>query len=140
MRAETEKRLLQAAFAIACLVPLAAGGQGVLQSAAMLAGVRPPLPVDLDSHYRYLSGLLLGIGFVYLWTIPKIEARGTIVRALAAIIVVGGLARLLSLVEVGPGGGGHRFALVMELGVVPAIALWQARIARRFHERDAPQA
>ena len=52
MTPEHERRLLQAATALAALVPLLAGGQGVVESAAMLRGVEPPLPIDLDSHYR----------------------------------------------------------------------------------------
>ncbi len=131
MSPAAERRLLQAAVAVACLVPLLAGGQGVAESASMLKGVTAPLPPDLDSHYRYLSGLLLGIGLVFLFCLRRIEERGTIFRTLGAIILVGGAARLLSLASTGAPGGAHQFALVMELGVVPLIVLWQARVARR---------
>jgi hypothetical protein len=53
-------------------------------------------------------------------------------RTLAFIVVVGGLSRLLSLVQVGTPGPGHQFGLAMELGIVPLLALWQARVARRL--------
>ena len=132
MEARTERRLLQAAVGAACLVPLGAGGAGVVESAAMLSGVEAPLPVDLDSHFRYLSGLLLGIGLAFAWCIPRIEARAPLFRGLTFIVVAGGLARLLSLAIFGMPGPGHLFGLAMELGVVPLLALWQARIARRF--------
>ena len=42
------------------LVPVAAGLAGVLLGPAMLGGQAGP--TDTDSHLRYLSGLLLGIG------------------------------------------------------------------------------
>jgi hypothetical protein len=132
MRAETERRLLQVAVALACLVPLSMGLLSVLKSASVLKGVAPPLPIDLDSHYRYLSGLLLGIGFVFLGSIPRIETKTTVFRTLGFVILIGGLARLLSLVEQGVPGRGHQFGLVMELVVVPLIVLWQARVARRY--------
>jgi hypothetical protein len=61
----TEKRMLQVATALACFVPLSMGVTSVLRSAAVLKGVEPPLPIDLDSHFRYLSGLLLGTGLVF---------------------------------------------------------------------------
>ena len=138
MTAEHERRLLQAATALAALVPLLAGGQGVVESAAMLRGVEPPLPIDLDSHYRYLSGLLLGIGLVFAACIPRIEAHGSIFKALGALIVVGGLSRLASLIAHGAPGPGHQFGLLMELIVVPSIVLWQARVARRYAAR-APE-
>lgn len=132
MRAEAERRLLQAATATACLVPLSMGFLSVLKSASILRGVTPPLPIDLDSHYRYLSGLLLGIGLVFLASIPRIESAGTVFRTLGAVIVVGGLGRLVSLMQAGVPGQGHQFGLIMELVVVPLIVLWQARVARRF--------
>ena len=132
MRAEAERRLLQIATAFACLVPLSMGSLSVLKSAAILKGVAPPLPIDLDSHYRYLSGLLLGIGLVFLASIRRIESKATVFRTLGAVIFVGGLARLLSLIEAGVPGRGHQFGLVMELVVVPLIVLWQAHVAKRY--------
>jgi len=128
---EAERRALQFATALACLVPISAGTMGVLESAAMLPGVEPPLPINLDSHYRYLSGLLLGIGIGFAICIHKIEERAPLYRFLGMIVVVGGLARLLSLAENGVPGFGHRFGLVMELAVVPALMLWQWRVARQ---------
>lgn len=135
MTAEAERRLLQGATALACLVPLAMGGLSVIRGAAVLKGVAPPLPIDLDSHFRYLSGLLLGIGLVFLSIIPRIETNGAVFRAAGAIVVTGGLARLLSLLQLGPPGTGHQFGLVMELVVVPLLMLWQARVARRCASR-----
>lgn len=126
-----ERRLLQAAVAIASLVPLAMGGLSILRGADILKGMEPPFPVDLDSHYRYLSGLLLGIGLVFLASIPRIERRRTVFLTLGAVILVGGLARLWSLVDAGVPSAGHRFGLVMELVAVPLIVLWQGRVARR---------
>ena len=132
MRRETERRLLQGATALACLVPLSMGSLSVLRSADILKGVSLPLPVDLDSHFRYLSGLLLGIGLVFLASIPRIETKNIVFRTLGALVVVGGLARLLSLLQSGMPGPGHQFGLVMELVVVPLIVLWQARIAKLY--------
>lgn len=129
--ANLERRLLQAAVAIASLVPLAMGGLSILRSADVLKGMDPPFPVDLDSHYRYLSGLLLGIGLVFLASIPRIEQRRIVFLTLGAIIFTGGLARLWSLLDTGVPSAGHRFGLVMELIATPMIVLWQGRVARR---------
>jgi hypothetical protein len=137
---EREKRLLQAATLLACFVPLSMGVTSVLGSAAVLRGVAPPLPIDLDSHFRYLSGLLLGIGIVFLACLRGIERHRPVFLALGCLVVVGGLARLLSLIQLGVPGPGHVFGLVMELGVVPAIVLWQGRIARRFGQTAPPGA
>lgn len=103
----------------------------MIEGPAMLREVSGPQPIDLESHYRYLSGLLFGLGLAFAWCIPAIERRGTVFRALAAVTVVGGLGRLVSLVQEGTPGGGHLFGLVMELGAVPLLVIWQWRVERR---------
>jgi Domain of unknown function (DUF4345) len=128
----TEKRLLQIVVAVACLVPLLAGGSGVLRGAEMMHGVGARPPVDLDSHFRYLSGLLLGMGLAFVWCIPAIERRTVLFRALGLLAIVGGFSRLLGLILNGVPGPGHVFGLFMELGTVPLLILWQARVARRL--------
>jgi hypothetical protein len=130
MTVEVERRLLQAAVLVACLVPLLAGGAGALQGPDMIRG-GDDAGADLDSHFRYLSGLLLGIGLAFLACVPRIERRGSLFRTLGAIAIVGGLARAVSLVQVGPPGAEHQFALAMELGTVPLLMAWQWRVERR---------
>jgi hypothetical protein len=125
-----ERRLLQALVAVGCLVPLAAGGAGILRGAAFLKNVHDPLPVDLGSHFRYLSGLLMGIGIGFAICIPGIERRGTMIRTLGLIVVVGGLGRLFALLRDGPPSAVHLGALAMELIATPILVLWQARVAR----------
>jgi hypothetical protein len=132
MTPAAERRLLQIAVAAASLVPLSMGTLSIIRSADVLRGVSHPLPVDLDSHYRYLSGLLLGIGLAFLASLPRVEARGALFRTLGFVIVIGGLARLVSLLQSGVPGPGHQFGLIMELIVVPLIVLWQARIERLY--------
>ncbi|MBA3677467.1 MAG: DUF4345 domain-containing protein [Sphingosinicella sp.] len=126
---EFERRLLQLAVAIACLVPLSVGLKCLVGGVETIKGVSGA-PVDLDSHFRYLSGLLLGLGLAFLSCIPRIEARSSLFRMLASIVVIGGLGRLISIAEFGMPGRGHIFGLAMELAVVPLLALWQVRIAR----------
>ena len=86
---------------------------------------------DVDSHFRYLCGIFFVVGLAFASCVPAIERKGARFRLLGAMVVAGGLSRLLSLALVGPPSFGHRFGLVMELGVVPLLMLWQARIARR---------
>jgi hypothetical protein len=124
-----ERRLLQGAVALACLVPLTTGTLSVVRGVTYIKGA-PALP-DLDSHFRYLSGIFLMLGIAFATCIPSIERRGPRFRLLGAMVVAGGLARLLSWAMIGPPGFGHRFGLAMELGVVPLLMLWQTRVERR---------
>jgi hypothetical protein len=124
-----ERRLLQAAMALGCVVPLLAGGAGMIQGPTFLSGVGTGVPADLDSHFRYLSGLLFAIGIAFATCIPGIERKTSRFRLLAIIVFVGGLGRLLGLVSSGIPGTGHVFGLAMELVTVPLLVLWQARVA-----------
>lgn len=130
MRLETERRLLQVAVALGGIVPFGAGLAGVLLGAGMVpdglaAGI------SLDSHVRYLSGLLFAIGLAFWATIPRIEAYTPRFRLLTFIVFVGGLARLFGLAR-GVPSGGMLFGLGMELVVTPLLCLWQGRVARRM--------
>jgi len=126
----SEKRLLQAVVALACLVPILAGSTGIVRGAAWLADA--PVRTELDSHFRYLSGIFLGVGLAFVSCIRAIETKGTRLRMLAAFVVLGGLARAISAMQLGLPGPGHIFGLAMELGVVPLLTLWQLRLARRY--------
>ena len=55
-------------------------------------------------------------------------------RALAVIVVIGGLARLA---DVAQDGGGDYFPLAMEIGVTPLLALWRERVERRLADAAA---
>ena len=130
----TEKRLLQAVVAIACLVPLLTGGQSILLGPAMF-GHPPVIPTDLDSHFRYVSGIFFALGIAFTTCVPAIERKGERFRLLGAMVVCGGLARLFSLATVGVSSRGHLFGLCMELGVVPLLMLWQWRVERQALHR-----
>lgn len=128
--AALERRLLQAAVACGSLVPIAAGIAGMVSGGAFLRGVDAPVPVDLDSHFRYLSGLLLGIGLAFAGCIPRIERSTTKFRLLGIIVIAGGLGRLASLLIAGTPGTDHLAGLAMELGAMPLLIFWQGRVAR----------
>lgn len=129
-----EKRVLQGIVAIACLVPLITGGQSILHGPGFL-GHPPVIPTDLDSHFRYISGIFFAVGVAFASCVPGIETKGARFRLLGALVIAGGLARVVSLIAVGVPSKGHLFAFAMELGVVPLLMLWQAGLARRWRVR-----
>jgi hypothetical protein len=126
-----ERRLLQLAVALGCVVPLLAGGAGIVHGPGMLGGVGSDVPTDLDSHFRYLSGLLFATGLGFASCIPDIESKTARFRLLGLLVFIGGLGRLLGLAMSGVPGPGHVFGLAMELGAVPLLVLWQARVAAK---------
>ena len=123
--------MLQIVVAMACLVPLITGGRSILSGPGFL-GHAPVIPTDLDSHFRYVSGIFFAVGVAFATCVPGIEAKGPRFRLLGALVIAGGLSRVVSLVAVGVPSKGHVFGLAMELGVVPLLLLWQAGLARRY--------
>ena len=89
---EAEKRALQITVAIGSLVPIGAGTAGMLLGLRMLES-NSVESGDLDSHFRYLSGLLLAIGIGYATTVPRIETQGRRFRLLTFTVVLGGVGR-----------------------------------------------
>lgn len=124
-----ERLALQIVVAILALVPITAGAAGFLLGPAMV-GIETA-PFGADSHFSYLSGLLLGVGLGFLTTIPHIENRSHRFRMLAIVVVIGGLGRLLAVGLRGHPTEPTLFALALELLVTPCLALWQSRLARR---------
>jgi hypothetical protein len=123
-----EKRWLQILIALGGLIPVGAGLSGALLGPSMLHQVGD---LTLDSHFRYLSGLLLAIGLGYWTAIPNIEKQGQRIGILTMIVVGGGFCRALGMLLYGPPGGAMSTALLVELGGAPLVYLWQQRVARR---------
>jgi hypothetical protein len=132
-----EKRLLQAVLAVVSFIPLSAGFAGVKLGPAFF---HITASASADSHMRYLSGLLLGIGLLVWAIIPHVEKRGQAIGALTFIVAIGGLSRLYSLITVGQPNLAMTLALFVELGLTPALYLWQRRVARGFTQprEDVP--
>ncbi len=129
MTVRLSRRLLQVAVAVGALVPISAGLTGAVIGPAMVGVAHAP--IDLDSHYHYLSGLLLAIGLAFWAMIPTIERRTAEFRVLTFLVFVGGLCRLVSLVTAGAPSPPMIAAFGMELGVTPLLCLWQNAIRER---------
>lgn len=122
------KRGLQIVVAACSGVPLAAGAAGVILGPGLI-GDGTPDSRDLDGHFRYLSGLLFGIGLAYALSVLRIEQHRSRFLMLGGIVVLGGFGRLLSLFLRGAPSPIMLGALVMELLVTPILTLWQLHVS-----------
>lgn len=127
----SEKRLLQTAVVAGGAFSLLFAAQSLVSGVGVLH-LDPRSNVDLDSHFRYLSGIFLGALVAVYSCVASIERKGRRFRLLGALIVCGGLGRLASLFVAGVPGQGHQYGLAMELLVTPLLVLWQARVASRM--------
>ncbi|MBO1020640.1 MULTISPECIES: DUF4345 domain-containing protein [unclassified Methylobacterium] len=131
-----EREALQRVVAVAAIIPVASGLFGILFGLGGVGG-NSLAQISADSHFRYLSGLLMGIGILFWSCVPAIEAKSRLFRFLTLVVALGGLARLLGLYLTGLPSAVMLGALIMELVVTPLLCLWQMRVAGKAADAAA---
>lgn len=128
MKIQTHRRLLQLAIAIGAIVPVMAGTLGIVTGKDMV-GVMPD-NINLDSHVRYLSGILFAMGLAFWSFIPRITQRIAEIKVLTFVIFIGGLARAYAALFVAVPSLPMVLAIGMELVVTPALCVWAIYIRK----------
>lgn len=85
-----------------------------------------PVNATMDSEDRFYASLFLGFGLAHVWAARDLAARSGIVLALQATFFAGGLARIVSMLAVGP-----PVALFVLLGAlelaIPPLVWWSLK-------------
>jgi hypothetical protein len=127
----TEKRLLQGTVFLLAIIPILAGGAGILLGPDIylnnLAYTR-----SFDSHFHYLSGLLFAVGMGYWVCVPHIELKHGAITILTLIVFIGGLSRMSIIPIDGFPGWGMSLALLLEVVITPLLWVWQTHLAHRY--------
>jgi len=90
-----------------------------------------PVNATMDSEDRFYAAIFLGFGAAVLWGAQAVEQRSQIIRFLAAVFFLGGCARVISIVVVGPPGYLFQALTAVELVLPPVIWLLLNRVERR---------
>ncbi|MCF2525461.1 DUF4345 domain-containing protein [Bradyrhizobium sp. G127] len=123
-----ERFFLQIATALSALALLGLGIAGVMLGVQFMHGVGT---ITVDNYFRLLSGILVGMGLLFLVSIPHVERYRERFGILTFMIVLGGLAHLYSVLLHGIPSIGTLFGLFMELIYAPLLWLLQRHVARR---------
>jgi hypothetical protein len=130
------RRALQRVTSGLALIPIGTGLLGLLGLRDPLYvrfGVVPNIP--LDSNLRFFSGFWLAAGLTMAGVVPRIEKQGALFRALWGMIFLGGVGRVLSLLDAGSPPPPFYGIIVLELVGAPAFILWHRRVEREALER-----
>lgn len=84
----------------------------------------------VDSEERFFGAVFVGYGLAWLWTARRVPIPSAPVRALAAIMLVGGLGRVLSMAVAGWPNWFRVVLTGIEL-TVPVLLLWLATADER---------
>jgi Domain of unknown function (DUF4345) len=92
------KRSLQTATVVLGTIPVVTGVIGMSGlSDPIYASAGLPANALLDSNLRFLSEVWLGLEPAMYWLIPKIEKQTVLFRAIWAMIFLGGIGQLISM-------------------------------------------
>ncbi|WGW10670.1 DUF4345 domain-containing protein [Saxibacter everestensis] len=97
---------------------------------AQTAGIGTPANPTLESQFAYLSALLAGLGFAFLWVSYALDRAGVGLAALCGIIFLGGLARVIAWATAGTPHLSTVALMISELVVPPVLVLWHGSIRR----------
>jgi uncharacterized protein DUF4345 len=128
-------RGLQVLLAAIGVVAVVAGLITVLAGADSLLGVGE-VEAPVDNEMRFYAAFWVALGGVALWVAPRAEQETGVVRAIAAAIFLGGLARIVSIASVGEPHSSQYVLMGIELAIPPILVGWQAALERRFAGRD----
>jgi len=128
------RRALQITLGTLACIPFASGLAGMLVGPRSLPGDHSRVEPSLDNEYRYAHAIWFGAAPLIWSTLPQVERQGTVLRAVSATVFLGGLTRAWSWRRAGRPHPVFVGATALELGI-PALALWQNRVAARAGER-----
>ncbi len=110
------------------LIPLWFGVNGIYWGATEHMGAEP-FSNAMDNQYRYLSGVYIGVAIMIFRSAGDLRRRANLFRFAMLFFFIGGCARAVSYLTVGPPPTEQIAAMVVEL-LSPLLLLWQAKALR----------
>jgi hypothetical protein len=76
----------------------------------------------LDSDLRFFGAMMIGIGVMFFWLIPKVEALGSVIYVFAASVALGAAARIYARVTYGSPGTAGTIPVIIET-LIPVLLI-----------------
>lgn len=125
----TSARLLSGVLYVGGAVPIVTGVFAVLTGAEGMPG-QNEASASVESELRFFAVFWIAFGAAVVWAAPRVARETSLVRALMAVLFLGGLARAIAWAAEGRPHGLFIALMAIELVLPPVIVLWQSRVAR----------
>ena len=131
-------QLLLVILAIICFVPGGVSAFGGMNASSALGGGAPLFDSNsllrgfADNQYRFGFGVFFTQGLVLLFSLRNLNKYGTLIRFSLLALAIGGVARLTNILEFGIVDPQVVGPTVIELVIVPLLALWHGRVSKRM--------
>jgi hypothetical protein len=127
MARERSRRVLLFTVATLGVIPVLTGLAGVVGGLQFSPDDTSDTPY-FDSEYRFISVWWVAAGVLLWWSLREPQHRATVTRSLLAVMVLGGLARLLGVALVGLPPAPFQVSMAVELLLIPALLVWHWRV------------
>jgi hypothetical protein len=120
-----------------CLIPLGTGALDLLLGGRALSTVGTQLTAEaladpsLNSQLRFFGAIWLGFGVLLWHASSDLKAHATGFRLLCAALILSGIGRLISLLQLGVPAAPFVAAMGVELVVMPAVLWWHWYLLRQ---------
>lgn len=124
------RRRLQWSLAALAAIPMASASGEIVRGAQGVPGGSPDVLPTVDSALRYANAFKFAVGPVIWSQLTHVERSPALTVALSTVFG-GGLARLRSWQQLGRPHPVSVAAVALETVAVPALIVWQRRVASR---------
>jgi len=76
----------------------------------------------LDADFRFFGAMLLALGVIFFWMIPRVESTGPLIYILSMAVALGALARIYARLKFGSAGTAGTIPIVIE-SVIPLLLI-----------------
>jgi len=120
----TALKYLTAIFGITCIIIALA--HIAIGPSAIPGSI--PVNATMDSEDRFYATLFLGFGAALVWCSQNLRERGGVFKVLLLVFFLGGIARIISAVQVGMPNELFVFLGALELILPPVFWFWWRRV------------